>query len=309
MAQPPLPKFGNVLNPNLAWVAKVKEAALEPDLPIVDPHHHLWERPNNVYMLPDLLADTGEGHNIIGTVFVDCGSMFRADGPAEMKCVGEVEFVNGTAAMSASGHYGKTCGPATALSAMPTCASAPRCARYSKPRCAPAAGRFSGIRFSDLPRRRPGDPPGPHQPGARPDGRQDLARGLRAVGQARPHLRFLALPSADRRAGRPGRRLSGDRHRARPCRRAAGLCPLCRPPRRDLRRLEEVDGRARQAAQRQHQAGRARHAHGLLQFLRTADPARLRRRWPPPSSPGSRPASSCSAPSAACSKATSRSTR
>ena len=163
--------------------------------------------------------------------------------------------------------------------------------------------------FLDLPRRRPGDPPGPHQSGARPDGRQDLARGLRAVGQARPHLRFLALPSADRRAGRPGRRLSGDRHGARPCRRAAGLCPLRRPPRRDLRCLEEVDGGARQAAQRQHQAGRARHAHGLLQFLRTADRRPAPRRWPPPSSPGSRPASSCSAPSAACSKATSRSTR
>jgi L-fuconolactonase len=108
MAQPPLPKLGNVLNPSLEWVAKVKEAALEPELPIVDPHHHLWERPNNVYMLPDLLADTGEGHNVIGTVFVECGSMFRADGPVEMKCVGEVEFVNGVAAMSASGHYGKT---------------------------------------------------------------------------------------------------------------------------------------------------------------------------------------------------------
>ncbi|SKA39176.1 Predicted metal-dependent hydrolase, TIM-barrel fold [Enhydrobacter aerosaccus] len=104
----PMPKFGNVLDPDLDWVAKVREPALEPDLPIVDPHHHLWDRPNNHYLLPDLLADCNEGHNVVGTVFVECGSMFRASGPEEMKAVGEVEFVNGVAAMSASGQYGKT---------------------------------------------------------------------------------------------------------------------------------------------------------------------------------------------------------
>ena len=92
----PMPKFGNVLDPDLDWVAKVKEPALEPDLPIVDPHHHLWDRPNNRYLLPDLLADCNEGHNVIGTVFVECGSMFRASGPEEMKAVGEVEFVTST---------------------------------------------------------------------------------------------------------------------------------------------------------------------------------------------------------------------
>ncbi len=108
MADRPMPTFGNVLDPDLAWVAKGKEPALEPDLPIVDPHHHLWDRPKNRYLLPDLLADCNEGHNVVGTVFVECGAMFRKDGPAPMKAVGEVEFVNGVAAMSASGHYGKT---------------------------------------------------------------------------------------------------------------------------------------------------------------------------------------------------------
>jgi hypothetical protein len=48
------------------------------------------------------------GHNVTQSVFVECGAMYRADGPAEMKPVGEIEFVNGTAAMSASGHYGKS---------------------------------------------------------------------------------------------------------------------------------------------------------------------------------------------------------
>jgi predicted TIM-barrel fold metal-dependent hydrolase len=90
------------------WLARRTETILEPDLPIVDPHHHLWERPGWVYMLDDLLADTNSGHNIVATVFVQCRSMHRASGPEEMKPVGETEFVNGVAAMSASGGYGKT---------------------------------------------------------------------------------------------------------------------------------------------------------------------------------------------------------
>ena len=90
------------------WLARRTEAILEPDLPIVDPHHHLWDRPNWRYMLDDLLADTNSGHNIVATVFVQCRSMHRADGPEAMKPVGETEFVNGVAAMSASGGFGPT---------------------------------------------------------------------------------------------------------------------------------------------------------------------------------------------------------
>ena len=88
------------------WLARRVEAILEPELPIIDPHHHLWERSGWNYMLDDLLADTNSGHNIVGTVFVQCRSMHRADGPVEMRPVGETEFVNGVAAMSASGGYG-----------------------------------------------------------------------------------------------------------------------------------------------------------------------------------------------------------
>src|ERR1051325_1428884 len=88
------------------WLARRKEPALEPALPIVDPHHHLWERPDWVYMLDDLLADMASGHNIVGTVFVQCRSMYRASGPEELRPLGETEFVNGVAAMSASGGYG-----------------------------------------------------------------------------------------------------------------------------------------------------------------------------------------------------------
>jgi len=84
------------------------EPILEPELPIIDPHHHLWDRHGWRYLLDELLADTGSGHNILATVFVQARAMTRAMGPVEMRPVGETEFVNGIAAMSASGIYGKT---------------------------------------------------------------------------------------------------------------------------------------------------------------------------------------------------------
>lgn len=89
-----------------AWLARLAEPALLPDLPIVDPHHHLWDRPGGRYLLDELLADLGSGHRIDATVFVDCKSMWRAGGAPEMRPVGETEFVAGVAAMSASGGYG-----------------------------------------------------------------------------------------------------------------------------------------------------------------------------------------------------------
>ena len=60
----------------------LREDILEPDLPIIDAHHHLWERPSGVYLLPQLKADVTAGHNVRGTVFIQCGYGFRADGPA-----------------------------------------------------------------------------------------------------------------------------------------------------------------------------------------------------------------------------------
>ncbi len=89
-----------------AWLAQVQEAALEPGLPIIDPHHHLWDHPGSRYFLDELCADTNSGHNIVATVFVDCGAMYRASGPEHLRPVGETEFVNGVAAQSASGIYG-----------------------------------------------------------------------------------------------------------------------------------------------------------------------------------------------------------
>jgi len=102
------------------------EQILEPSLPIVDPHHHLWDKAGALlgnlppsdhgfmdilreiprYLLEELLADLKGGHNVCATVFMECGAMYRADGPEALRCLGETEFVNGIAAMTASGLYG-----------------------------------------------------------------------------------------------------------------------------------------------------------------------------------------------------------
>jgi predicted TIM-barrel fold metal-dependent hydrolase len=99
------------LSSNKEWLDLVKEEILEPDLPICDPHHHLWDRNSHQpiqprYLLDEILEDINGGHNIVSTVFIECGAMFKTDGPEHMKPVGETEFVNGIAAMSASGIYG-----------------------------------------------------------------------------------------------------------------------------------------------------------------------------------------------------------
>ncbi|MGH6989368.1 MAG: amidohydrolase family protein [Stellaceae bacterium] len=88
------------------WLKKHQEPIIEPDLPIVDPHHHLWDNRDYRYLFQDLLTDVSSGHNIRATVFLQCHAMYRADAEEAMAPVGETEFVNGAAAMSASGIYG-----------------------------------------------------------------------------------------------------------------------------------------------------------------------------------------------------------
>jgi L-fuconolactonase len=76
-----------------AWLAMLREDVLEPELPIVDAHHHLWERASGRYMLDQLTADLHAGHNIVSTVFIQCGYAYRTDGPEHLKPVGETERV------------------------------------------------------------------------------------------------------------------------------------------------------------------------------------------------------------------------
>jgi len=101
------------------WLSQESpEEVLEPDLPIVDPHHHLWDIRSftiepvasfeqKVYLCEEIVNDIREsGHNVVQTVFAQCGAFYRADGPEPMRCVGETEFVHGIFAMSNSGIYG-----------------------------------------------------------------------------------------------------------------------------------------------------------------------------------------------------------
>lgn len=102
------------------WLDREKpETVLEPDLPIIDPHHHLWDirtftttEPyasfeQKVYLCEEIANDIRQsGHKVERTVFAQCGAFYRAGGPPEMRCVGETEFVHGVVAMSKSGVYG-----------------------------------------------------------------------------------------------------------------------------------------------------------------------------------------------------------
>ncbi|MBN9563022.1 MAG: amidohydrolase family protein [Alphaproteobacteria bacterium] len=131
-----------------AWLAKKPtEAALEPELPIIDPHHHFWDTPHRGhYFMPELLADIGGGHNIVSTVFLECQAMYRKDGPPEMSPVGEVEFVNGISAMSASGNYGP-CRVAEAIIGHADLTLGARVRDVLETEMAVGGGRFRGIRY------------------------------------------------------------------------------------------------------------------------------------------------------------------
>jgi predicted TIM-barrel fold metal-dependent hydrolase len=130
-----------------SWLDRRREPIIDPELPIVDPHHHLWSRPGNVYLFPELLADLTSGHNLRATVFEECGSMYRADGPANLRSLGETEFVTGVAAMSASGGFG----PARACAAMVGNVNLMLGAGVQpvlEAHLAASGGRFHAIRFS-----------------------------------------------------------------------------------------------------------------------------------------------------------------
>jgi hypothetical protein len=129
------------------WLDRRREEIIEPDLPIVDPHHHLVERPETGrYLLPELLADASDGHNITATVYLEWLSMYRAQGPVELRPVGEVEFANGVAAMAASGTYGRTQICAGIVGYADLTLGAP-VEKVLQAMIQAGGGRFRGIRF------------------------------------------------------------------------------------------------------------------------------------------------------------------
>jgi len=101
-----VPRFRERTAEHDAWLAQVQEVVLEPELPICDPHHHLWDRRGDRYLLPELLADIDSGHRIVSTVFVECAAGYRSDGPEHLRCVGETEFVETVAEQGARGAFG-----------------------------------------------------------------------------------------------------------------------------------------------------------------------------------------------------------
>jgi len=80
-----------------AWLTLTTEEAIEPDLPICDPHHHIWDYPGSRYLVDEFVADIGAGHRVVNTIFVECRQFYRSEGPEELRPVGETEFVDSVA--------------------------------------------------------------------------------------------------------------------------------------------------------------------------------------------------------------------
>jgi predicted TIM-barrel fold metal-dependent hydrolase len=140
--------FGRIFAPDRAWLdSHPVEAVLDPDLPIIDTHHHFWDLPGNRYLVDDFAADLATGHKVVGTVFVECNAMYRATGPEEMRPVGQTEFVAGMAAMSVSGNYGPA-GMAQGIVGYADLALGERVRPVLQAHLQAGGGRFRGVRYA-----------------------------------------------------------------------------------------------------------------------------------------------------------------
>jgi predicted TIM-barrel fold metal-dependent hydrolase len=134
------------------WLALTQEPILEPEIAICDPHHHFWDFrsariPYQRYLLHELIADVDCGHNVRSTVFIEARAMYRPAGPVELRPVGEVEFVQGLAAASASGLYGP-CRAAAAIVGHADLKLADRVEPVLEALQAASPNRFRGIRHT-----------------------------------------------------------------------------------------------------------------------------------------------------------------
>ena len=259
----PASKSGLYADPREDWLAQYTEEIIDPARPIVDPHHHLWDRGGLRYMIEEMAADIASGHNIIATVYVDCRSMYRAHGPEAFRPVGEVEFANGVAAMAASGGYGKAAICAGIVSHV-NLLLGDGAKAVLEAEIVAGNGRFRGIRHSSA---WDADPNVAGMYATRPKGLlldSDLPQGLCLPRAAGLELRRLAVSSADRRTHRPRPRLSGHQNRARSLRRPDRHRQLCRPARGDLSGMEGLDPGNRQMRERRRQARRARDVPARL---------------------------------------------
>ena len=141
------------MNKNAAGLRKMQEGRdeqiIDPRLPIIDAHHHLYDRPSMRYMFEEFLSDAGAGHNIVASVYVETKEMARPDGPEVLRPLGEVEFANGVGAMAASGRYG-SCRVAAAIVGHADLTQGDAVAELLDRSLSCAPDRFRGIRMSTL---------------------------------------------------------------------------------------------------------------------------------------------------------------
>ena len=131
------------------WLALHREDIIEPGLAIVDAHHHLWYHAGNRYFHQDMIEDASCGHAIHATVAVECGAMYRRDALAALRPVGETEFLNGAAAMSASGSYGN-CGVCAGIVGYADLRLGIAVDTVLQAHIRAGGGRFRGVRFSSV---------------------------------------------------------------------------------------------------------------------------------------------------------------
>ncbi|MEM9566639.1 MAG: amidohydrolase family protein [Actinomycetota bacterium] len=161
------------------WLAGTVEEAIEPELEIVDPHHHLWDTVTRYgrYELDDLRLDAGAGHRVVETVFIDCGANYRPDGPAHLRPVGETEYVanradesdrtDGVRIAAIVSHADLTIGESVG--------------DVLDAHVAAAGGRFRGIRHSGARADDPSVPPSRSEPPAGLYGQADFVAGARTL--------------------------------------------------------------------------------------------------------------------------------
>ena len=241
---------------------------------IVDPHHHLWVHPTNPYMAPELHADTSTVPGLTKTVFVECGSGYRSDGPEAFRPVGETEFV---VAADPTGFVAGIVGFADLTAARGR--RRPRRARRRR------AGPLPRHPPRQRPRPEPGHPRVAHQAAARPARTGRLPGRVRRPRRGRAVVRRLDVPPPAPRAGRPVPRRARHAGDPRPPRRPARHRPVRRAARRGPRRLAGVDDRRGGVRQRRAQARRHRHGDlrdALAQGGRRRPPEQLAEAWGEP---------------------------
>ena len=254
---------------NEHWLSKVKEEALEPDLPICDPHHHLWEFRKGgcssaiCWMRSSAISAAGTTSSRLSSS--NAGRCSRRTGPKHFRCVGETEFVNGIAAMSASGGYGKTRIAAGIIGTVDLRIgdAGGRCpGRAHRGRRRPIS-RDQARRFLA---REPRHPEPPHQPARGPASARRLSRGLQASRPPQAQLRGLVRAHPDPRRHQPRASVPGHDDRARPFRRSDRHRPLHRQAGRGLCVLEDADRRAGTLPERGRETWRPQHGDQRLRL-------------------------------------------